>query len=208
MPLVKLGEPMPGWCEVTGYDVVCLGAGGCREFARRCERVKVTVTDGACTVNGTPASRGETVEIPLGIPEISVAAGPEGAAFVAMFGRWGDETGGVGLFGLSNVPEESRIDMGDKMPYPKHTSFDAHFHDCDEYWIVVSGRGTVVSEGRHFEIGPGDCLATGMGHHHDFPEAAEPVTAVFFETTMEGAKRPGHLWNHTHGPAEPKTDRV
>ncbi len=65
-----------------------------------------------------------------------------------------------------------------------------------------------VSERKHYEVGPGDCLAIGMGHHHDLPIVTEPVRAVFFETTLEGQKRRGHLWEHTHGPAEPRADRV
>jgi mannose-6-phosphate isomerase-like protein (cupin superfamily) len=57
-------------------------------------------------------------------------------------------------------------------------------------------------------MGPGDCLAIGMGHHHDFPLVTLPVRAVYFETTLEGEKRRGHLWEHTHGPAVPWLDRV
>jgi len=47
-----------------------------------------------------------------------------------------------------------------------------------------------------------------MGHHHDFPLVATPVRAVFFETTLGGARRRGHLWNHTHGPAHPQPERI
>ena len=48
----------------------------------------------------------------------------------------------------------------------------------------------------------------GMGHQHDLAMVSEPVKAVFFETALEGRKRLGHLWNHTHGPAEPKPERI
>jgi len=34
------------------------------------------------------------------------------------------------------------------------------------------------------------------------------VKAVFFETTLEGKQRTGHLWNHTHGVAQPRLERV
>jgi mannose-6-phosphate isomerase-like protein (cupin superfamily) len=57
-------------------------------------------------------------------------------------------------------------------------------------------------------VRPGDCVTIGMGHHHDFPLIDAPVKAVFFETTLEGAKRVGHLWNHTHGLAQPKPERI
>jgi mannose-6-phosphate isomerase-like protein (cupin superfamily) len=92
--------------------------------------------------------------------------------------------------------------------YPKTTHFDSHYHDCDEYWILFQGRGIAVSEGKMYEVREGDCVATGMGHHHDLPRVIEPMKAVYFETTLEGQKRRGHLWNHTHGPAEPKRGRV
>ena len=97
---------------------------------------------------------------------------------------------------------------GDPVAYPKSTGFDAHYHDCDEYWVVLRGVGTVVIGGRHSTVGPGDAIATGTGHHHDFPEVQAPVDAVYFETTLEGQKRIGHLWEHTHGTARPKPDRI
>ena len=65
----------------------------------------------------------------------------------------------------------------------------------------------MVSEGRHYAVGPGDCVATRRGDHHDFPLAPEPVTAVYLETTLRGRRRRGHLWDHTHGPAEPHAER-
>jgi mannose-6-phosphate isomerase-like protein (cupin superfamily) len=92
--------------------------------------------------------------------------------------------------------------------YAKTTNFDSHYHDCDEYWIVLEGRGVAVSEGKSYQVGPGDCVATGMGHHHDFPQASEPIKAVYFETTLQGQERLGHLWDHRHGPAEPALERV
>ncbi len=42
----------------------------------------------------------------------------------------------------------------------------------------------------------------------DAKEAFEPIAGVYFETTLEGHKRLGHLWEHTHGPAEPQPERV
>src|SRR5690606_11814494 len=119
---------------------------------------------------------------------------------------WGDEVGGSGLFSVhkSDAPQ----DRGDPVSYPKETNFDRHYHDMDEYWIVFRGQGVAVSEGKHYEVEAGDCIATGMGHHHDFPLVFEPIRAVFFETTLEGEKRRGHLWEHTHGIARPKAERV
>jgi mannose-6-phosphate isomerase-like protein (cupin superfamily) len=124
---------------------------------------------------------------------------------IHLCGTWGDETGGWGLFRVREV--ENAEDKGDAVSYLKRTTLDSHYHDCDEFYIILEGRGTVVSEGRHHEVGPGDCVATGMGHHHDFPLAPEPVKAVYFETTLAGQRRRGHLWNHTHGQAQPQPGR-
>jgi mannose-6-phosphate isomerase-like protein (cupin superfamily) len=116
-------------------------------------------------------------------------------------GHWGAETGGSGVFTVAESDEPSN--PGDPVDYERRTRFDNHYHDCDEYWLIVDGRGTAVSEGRHSEIGPGDCVATRMGDHHDLPLAPEPVRGVYFETTLKGQRRLGHLWEHTHGPAIP-----
>lgn len=74
---------------------------------------------------------------------------------------------------------------------------------ADKYWILFGGRGMAVSEGQFYEISVGNCLATRMGNHHDYPQVFETMRGVYFETTRKGQKRLGHLWNHTHGPAQP-----
>lgn len=205
MPLIHEGDRMPDWCELSAYtithlgphDTVTINGGGDIRSAH-------IVGRGSVTVDGEVRAEGAVI-----VPETSplvYTAGPDGATVIHMVGRWGDNTGGLGLFSVREVDDPH--DPGDPVRYPKRTRFDRHFHDCDEYWIVFEGQGVAVSEGVSYEVGPGDCIATGMGHHHDFPEASEPVRAVFFETTMEGEKRRGHLWEHAHGPAQPKPDRV
>ena len=205
MPLIRLHEPFPDWCELRQFDIVALDPGGVlRLDAPDTPRDVVIVVRGTATLDDASLAEG-SIAAPERYPA-TIAAGDDGAVVVRMCGQWGDETGGIGLFGVREVPEPR--DSGDPVDYPKRTAFDAHFHDCDEYWIIIEGRGVAVSEGTLYAVGPGDCIATGMGHHHDFPEAPEPVRAVFFETTMQGARRRGHLWEHTHGPAEPHPDRT
>jgi len=97
---------------------------------------------------------------------------------------------------------------GDPADYPRNTKFDRHYHDCDEYYILYEGEGVVLTENKLYDITAGDCVAIGKGHHHDLPIVRETVKAVFFETTLQGLKRTGHLWNHTHGPAVPEQERV
>ncbi|MCP3371826.1 cupin domain-containing protein [Bradyrhizobium cajani] len=126
------------------------------------------------------------------------------AQVLIFFGRWGAEIGGCGVF-FSNYPRTAK---GDPVSYPKSTNFDAHYHDNDEYWVIIKGSGTVVVGSRTYEVEPGDCIPIGMGHHHDLPQVRSDITGAYFETTLEGKKRFGHLWEHTHGPADVRSDRV
>ena len=128
------------------------------------------------------------------------------AQIVRLSGTWGEDVAGCGIFRVAN--QENPKDIGDPVDYPKTTSVDAHYHDCDEYWIVLEGACTIGRRRSPHGDGAGDCLPIGMGHHHDMPRVASPVKAVFFETTLEGEKRVGHLWNHTHGRAQPMPERV
>ncbi len=210
MPVLRGGmAAAPAWCELTAFSVVTLVANETRTVARRAARERLLIAEGACRVafGGAEqdAAAGDKLEIPDDAADYTVTTAGEAATIVALSGTWGEETGGWGLFSVEELDAPER---GDPTDYPKRTRIDNHYHDCDEYWIVLEGRGTAVSEGRHYEVGPGDCLATGMGHHHDFPLVTEPVRAVFFETTLGGARRRGHLWDHTHGPAQPQPQRV
>ncbi len=204
MPVInEQDQTFPEWCELRSFAIIRLQPGEQATITPGGDKTLLIVGDGEATVAGTTLARGEFAPVDAAT---DATAGPGGATLIRMSGAWGDGLGGLGLFGVHEV--EAPSDNGDPVDYHKATSFDAHFHDCDEYWIIYEGRGTAVSEGVAYQVGPGDCVATGMGHHHDFPRAGEPVRAVFFETTLQGEKRRGHLWNHTHGPAQPQPDRV
>lgn len=211
MPVFRGGPgQVPAWCELHAFDIVRLVPGQTHRYDRLAPKEKLLVGRGACTVRiGTEEREGreqDQFDLPTPDGAFVIVEVLEPATLIRLCGAWGDDLGGAGLFGVrrSDAPH----DRGDRVAYPKETDFDAHYHDCDEYWVLFEGRGTAVSEGKHHEVGPGDCVATGMGHHHDFPLVVEPVRAVFFETTMEGRKRRGHLWEHTHGPAEPQWERM
>lgn len=201
MPVLRgdLGE-WPKWCELRAFAIVSIGPGEARTWRAGHQKNKLVTVEGECWVDAQHGSRvvdrGASVDVQVGNYMMSSKAG---ATVVELGGSWGDDCGGAGIFGVkcSDEPDE----RGDPVSYPKHTRFDRHYHDCDEYWIVVSGRGTASSEDVLYEVSSGDCVATRMGYHHDFPLVDEPVLAVFFETTMRGQRRRGHLWEHTHGPA-------
>ena len=146
------------------------------------------------------------IDLAVGSGPYTVVGQSDPAGFVRLSGHWGAELGGCGLFNVTrtSIPDTK----GDPVGYEKHTAIDSHYHDCDEDWSVLQGRGEAVVGGRQDRMGSGDCLCIGMGHHHDFPLVDTEVKAVFFETTLQGRKRTGHLWNHTHGPAVPQPERV
>jgi mannose-6-phosphate isomerase-like protein (cupin superfamily) len=211
MPLIKYQAPsLPGWCELKAYEIVDLPKGAGHKFIGCGQKQKLIVGAGSCHLqmgeDRVTAEEGANLDLASAMGAFEVVEVLEETVLIFMCGDWGDETGGSGLFKVEQVADA--IERGDPVNYPKETALDNHYHDCDEYWIIFQGRGVAVSEGKHYEVGPGDCVATGMGHHHDFPIVYEPVRAVYIETSLEGEKRRGHLWDHTHGPAQPKHDRV
>lgn len=198
------------WCEVEYYDMIELPAESTFEFERMGEREKLFICEGACEIGFAGKTEQADKESVFSIGECEsqfiVTDVYDDTLLVRVAGSWGDELGRNGLFEITrDDPPEQETPVG----YAKETSIDNHYHDCDEYWIIIEGRGTAVSEDRFYEIGQGDCLITGMGHHHDLPTIhQEPLRGVFFETTMEGQKRTGHLWEPKHGKAEPREDRI
>lgn len=211
MPVFQIStQEIPTWCELRSFEITELPIGATYSFERRAPKEKLIVGAGSCAITyaseSVSAKAGANLDLREGEAGFVVTETHEPTTLIHMAGNWGDQTGGSGLFRVQKT--EQPKDSGDPCDYPKETNFDRHYHDCDEYWIIYSGSGVAVSENQHYEVKVGDCIATGMGHHHDFPIAREPVRAVYFETTLEGAKRLGHLWNHTHGTAQPKPERV
>jgi len=211
MPVFRSGAGLaPEWCELEYFEIIDLPAGTAHRFDRLGAKEKLVVADGRVRVasdgRAADTDAGACIDLQTANGRFEVEAVYADAKLVRMCGRWGDEVGGCGLFAAE--PAEETQTGGDPVPYSRNTAVDNHYHDCDEYWIILQGHGLAVSEGRTYEVGPGDCVATGMGHHHDLPRLLEPLRLLYFETTLEGRKRSGHLWNHTHGQAEPKPERV
>jgi mannose-6-phosphate isomerase-like protein (cupin superfamily) len=213
MPRVDLAHQVyPDWAELQHFDIVSLDAGQATTLMWIAPEYKMICVSGSCRVEddpGTVMTAGNVWDAPQSIPLaddrwIRIEA-IEDTTLVLLEGSWSEDTGGSGAFGVKKV--ENAVNRGDPAPYGRNTAFDNHYHDCDEYWIIVEGDGVAVSEGESWEIQPGDCIVTGAGDHHDFPEVFSPVRAAFFETTLLGARRRGHLWEHTHGMAKPQRER-
>jgi len=69
---------------------------------------------------------------------------------------------------------------------------EPHFHDCNEYWIIISGRGDAMSEGQPYHLGPGDMLLTKAGAYHSL-KVTEDMVAVYYYGVMPEHGRRGHL---------------
>jgi mannose-6-phosphate isomerase-like protein (cupin superfamily) len=209
MPVFRSGEGQaPGWSELEMFETVEVPSGKTISVPFRGPKERYVCIRGevAARVDGKeePMREEGTLDIPARAEIVFSSAA--GGAVMRLCGHWGEETGGTGIFHvrISGRPGNP----GDPADYPRNASFDNHYHDCDEHWILISGSGVAVSEGVSYDVGAGDCVATGRGHHHDFPVAHETVAAVYFETTLSGQKRLGHLWNHRHGSASPDMERV
>lgn len=70
---------------------------------------------------------------------------------------------------------------------------ELHFHDCDEYVFMVSGKILMRSEGIDYIMGPQDVLVTRMGNEHELLEIIEDSCYFWCTGPLRGLKRPGHL---------------
>jgi mannose-6-phosphate isomerase-like protein (cupin superfamily) len=92
--------------------------------------------------------------------------------------------------------------------------FDLHYHDCDEYWLLFSGRGLVRVGERTYTVGAGDIVCTPTGTEHDIVAVAETLQGFWFEGRTPPGGRVGQLHRtpedaegHVVRPLEEGTDR-
>lgn len=211
MALVEKGRfEMPAWCGLKRYEVARIGGFERLELPAIAQKARLLVTEGTCLVSsGATTSvlrEPQFVDLEPGANGFSIEGYGFDCAIMVFHGEWGKRVGGCGIFVYSATTP--RKYASDPVDYPKSTNFDSHYHDCDEYWMILEGQGEVVVGAGHHEVGPGDCVAIGMGHHHDIPRIDREIRSAYFETTLEGQGRAGHLWNHTHGQARPKAERA
>ncbi len=209
MTVFRSGAAPPAWCELEQFEIITLPRDETITRAPATQTERLIGTLGTCQLRRRGGSlllkERQFIDIDPNDGAWTMIGASDPAQFVRLSGHWGRDIAGCGIF---HMQRSDAGDKGDPVSYPKHTGSDRHYHDCDEYWIILEGSGEVVVDDRHARIRAGDCLYIGAGHPHDFPLIDAPVKGVFFETTLYGRKRTGHLWNHTHGPAEPMPDRV
>jgi len=209
MTLFRSDTAPPTWCELEHFEIITLQRDEATTRTPFTRTERLIGTAGTCQLRHGNRSlllkEAQFIDLDPDGGEWTVLGASDPAQFVRLTGHWGPDMAGCGIF---RVQRSDAGNKGDPVTYPKHTAIDRHYHDCDEYWIILEGTGEVVVDDRHAKVHPGDCLCIGTGHPHDFPLIDTPVKAVFFETTLYGRMRTGHLWNHTHGPAEPMPGRV
>lgn len=195
----------PDWCELRGFSVHALNVDNTLDQDRRAPKERLLMSAGRCQIVAGNASQvlraGQFFDPPDDLGQWRIIGATADAEFVRLSGTWGAEIAGCGLWTMER--EENPSDAGDPVDYPKYTRMDSHYHDYDEYWILLDGSATVVVGDWSGNVKAGDCVIIPAGCHHDMPDVQLTMRGIFFETTLIGQKRLGHLWNHTHGPAVP-----
>lgn len=211
MPVFKSGVKMPDWCELESFELIQLKQNETKSIQRKGTKEEIIVCSGSINaVSGEITSQlaeGQKMDLDSSSMQgFTITAIDAPALVFHAAGRWESITSS-GIFWVSPGTPPAFDTPHD---YEKTTTFDNHYHDCDEYWIFFQGECRVVSEGKFYDVVPGDCAATGMGWHHDVQSVCgnELVKAVWFEGKLEGQKREGHLWEPSHGKASPHADRI
>lgn len=200
MPLLKISEnKFPVWSEVKSITQLSLEPNSKNEITKSFPKYALFVISGECTIrtNGYEKIFSENDSLFSDKKNISINTTNHITEIVMIEGNWSDEIGGSAVFKMSKQSLPRNI--GDPVDYNRTNDFDNHYHDFDEYWIILKGSGLAVSEGVKFKFSAGDIIATRIGDHHDLPEVYEEIHGIYFETSLKGQKRIGHLWNHTHG---------
>jgi len=91
----------------------------------------------------------------------------------------------------------------------KLPTVEKHFHDCDEIWLILAGRGTgywIDHDGRRedFQLEAGDVWMIPAGYEHGSAGLEETgrnsddfTIQVFMGTQPPGAQEPRHLYMET-----------
>lgn len=69
---------------------------------------------------------------------------------------------------------------------------DLHYHDCEEWWVIVNGSAKIICGSEEGEAKAGDMIFTRMGEEHKI-SAITDTTLVWLEGPLKGNRRPGHL---------------
>lgn len=200
MPIFNYNiDKPPADSEVEVIEVIRLKANEDYKVKHHSSKEKILIAEGKILLRNGDKTRdynkGDVKEFKNENP-VKIIIAFEKSVIIRVGGNWNNETGSCGIFELASSGSPKNI--GDETDYRRNTDFDNHFHDCDEFWILYEGSGEIVTEGNRYSIKGGDCVFTKAGIHHDFPIVNKTIKGAWFETSLIGEKREGHLWNHTH----------
>jgi mannose-6-phosphate isomerase-like protein (cupin superfamily) len=71
--------------------------------------------------------------------------------------------------------------------------FDRHYHDCNEYWMIVHGKAKVWCDGKTFYIHDGDIFCIPAQKEHDVLEIYEHIDGFYLEDELPLGGKSGHL---------------
>ncbi len=212
MPVVKKWQDLPSWSRIKKYERISIYKDQAVTVSESYPKVCLRVLVGRVTIE----ENGKIVELESEQNYFSETGQftvfyrmryiLEYSEIMLICGDW--QEAAMGNFKVQIFKHLPAVNEGTPAAYYRNTFFDNHYHDFDEYWIIWEGAGVVQTEGKLVEVEPGDCVCTGMGHHHDFPIVHSTISSIAFETEPEGQKRPKHLWEQVHGPAAPDPIRV
>jgi len=95
---------------------------------------------------------------------------------------------------LDEYPDFAFHQFGIHIYQPGEPLIERHYHDCDEIWIVISGKARVHCGGNDYVVGTGDIVWTKMGEEHELIEILEhPYGHAWMEWALRGQCRSGHL---------------
>jgi mannose-6-phosphate isomerase-like protein (cupin superfamily) len=199
MPLIRLNkDKFPDWSEIKDIKFLNIAPGNMKIIEVDSPKTALFISEGRCRIT----TENQMHDYYPGDKfydsnSFIVYAYEDTVKLILIEGNWGDEIGYSDFFIMQN--SDSPKNDGDPVEYSRRTDFDNHYHDFDEVWVILEGEALAYSEGKQYRLKAGDCLLTPMGYHHDMPEVYKTIKGIYFETTLKGKNRLGHLWIHTHG---------
>ena len=120
MPVLRSGGHIPAWCELRSFEIARLLSGETRRFERVQPKERVIVGRGGCLVRAGSVEirlvEREVFDLVAGEAGFEVTAEDEAATVIRMSGRWGEELGGSGIFGVQEI--DAPRDGGDPRTCP------------------------------------------------------------------------------------------
>lgn len=92
-----------------------------------------------------------------------------------------------------NYPEWSEINHYGINHLVVGQEVELHYHNSNEYWVIISGKGICTTEGDTYEIGPGDLVLTKKGDEHSLT-VTEEMVAVYIYGVLGPDGKIGYLY--------------